>query len=268
MTRLQAQNLSVGYGAKVVGNQIHAHLAAGEVVCLLGANGAGKSTLLRTLLGLQKPLHGQVLLNNKPLPQWPRKELARTLAYVPQNRSTAFEFSARESVLFGRQARMPSLSPPSSEDLAVATACLSRMGVAHLADRTYQQISGGEQQLVLIARALAQEPSLLVMDEPTASLDFANQLRVLEQIDRLRHQGLGILLCTHQPDHALALADRLLLYRQGRVVECPSTEQLDLATLAWLYDLKPEQIRRQLGAMARLLETPKRPDRTPLAELL
>ena len=253
MSILQARQLSIGYHGKVVGAAIDLHLAQGEVLCLLGANGAGKSTLLRTLLGLLPPLCGGVWLDGQPLASFSRNSLARQLAYVPQAQAAVFALAVLDVVLLGRLARIGRFATPRAQDRQVAEECLSRLGIACLAQRNYATLSGGERQLVLIARALAQQPALLIMDEPTASLDFANQLQVLAQLRVLREQGLGILFCTHQPEHALHVADRLVLYRQGRVLNSASPgEALSVPHLAWLYDLSEAQVARQLQHLGTL----------------
>jgi iron complex transport system ATP-binding protein len=159
-----------------------------------------------------------VLVQGQPVQRWPRAEFARRVGYVPQAQNGVFAFSVLDMVLMGRAARLPALSQPSAADRAMALQCLERLGMAHLAPRRYTELSGGERQLVLIARALAQEPLLLVMDEPAASLDFGNQIRVLAQVAALRSQGMAVLMSTHQPEHALRVADRIALLGQGKLL--------------------------------------------------
>ncbi|MNZ93840.1 putative ABC transporter ATP-binding protein [compost metagenome] len=206
--------------------------------------------MFKTLLGLLAPLAGVTLLDGHPLSHWSRRTLAQRIGYVPQAQTQVFPFSVEEMVLLGRSAHLGAFSSPSAHDRNVAGACLERLGIVHLRQRIYTTLSGGEQQLVLIARALAQGPSLLVMDEPTASLDFGNQIRVLEHIQALRGQGLGILLCTHQPEHALRVADRIALFKQGSLFHCG--DELSMERLAWLYDLPVQQVRTQLQLLSGL----------------
>lgn len=215
---LAARGLGFGFGNRVVGTGLSCHLDAGEVVCLLGPNGSGKSTLMRTLLGLQASLAGDVLLEGKPLRSWPTVERARRLAYVPQAADSYFDFSLLEMVEMGRAAHQGLFSGPGAEDKRAAMAALQSLGVAHLAHRSLHAVSGGERQLGLIARALATEASYLVMDEPTANLDYGNQARVLDEIVRLKASGIGILLSTHHPEQAFRVADRVLLLRDGALV--------------------------------------------------
>ncbi|HNQ05503.1 MAG TPA: ABC transporter ATP-binding protein [Thiobacillaceae bacterium] len=218
MSLLEARGLAIGYRGRRVGGDIDLCVATGEVLCLLGPNGGGKTTLFRTLLGVLPPLAGVVTIAGRPLRDWSRLELARQIGYVPQAHAGLFAFTVEDVALMGRTARMGRFSSPSPQDRAAVGVALARLGIAHLAGRIYTEISGGERQLVLIARALAQEAKMLILDEPTASLDFGNQLRVLGEIERLKRDGIAILMSTHQPEHAFKVADRLALLKTGQIV--------------------------------------------------
>jgi iron complex transport system ATP-binding protein len=213
--RLEARALSIGYRGRLVGRDISLGLQPGEVLCLLGPNGAGKTTLFRTLLGLQPPLGGIVLIDGVPLAGMPPAEIARRLAYVPQAHVTEFSYSVLDVVLMGRTARLKPFAGPGAADERVARDKLAALGIAELAEHDYTRISGGQRQLALIARALAQEAPILVLDEPTASLDFGNQAMVLARIRALAGQGFGIVLSTHDPDHALMVATRVAIIADG-----------------------------------------------------
>lgn len=242
---VEAQQLRIGYDTKVIGKQIDFGLSAGQIVCLLGPNGSGKTTLFKSVLGLIPALAGQVLLQGKPLSAYSRRHVAQQMAYVPQAAPNGFSFKVIDLVLMGRSAHIALFAAPSPADRALAEQCLAQLGIADLAQRLYTQLSGGEQQLVLLARALAQQPSVLILDEPTASLDFGNQIRVLDQIRALSAQGLAIFICTHQPEHAYRIADQVLLFKKGNVVAAgKTTTTLTITALAELYDL-PESIVRQ-----------------------
>jgi iron complex transport system ATP-binding protein len=233
---IAARALDIGYPGRVVGRSLELALADGEVLCILGPNGSGKTTLLRTLLGLIPALSGTVSVDGADIRGMARERVARDIAYVPQASSAAFDFTAEEVVLMGRTAHMGAFSPPSRRDRDIARAALDRLGIGELAPRAITAVSGGERQLVLIARALATEARAIVMDEPTANLDFGNQARVLGQVAGLRDAGVSILLCTHDPDHAFQVADRVLLLRDGRAITLARTEDaLTADNLSALY---------------------------------
>lgn len=241
---IAAHALSIGYGRRVIGAGFEFAIRPGEVVSLLGPNGCGKTTLLKTLLGLIAPLAGEVRLDDVLLTQIPVTQRARRMAYVPQHAASTFGFSVREIVLLGRTAHGRLWSPPSRHDREVAHTCLTRMGVAHLADQPLHRVSGGERQLALVARALAQEPALILLDEPTASLDFGNQGRVLREMRRLASEGLGVIFTTHDPNHALRYADRAMLMRDGRLLaDGPAGEVLTAEALAGMYGTEVSALR-------------------------
>lgn len=250
MTRsaiLSLRDVCIGYGAKQVGEGIHLDLHVGQIVCLLGPNGSGKSTLFKSLLGLIPLLGGQVVLQDKNLSVWSRSELAQVLGYVPQASEGMFAFKVIDMVLMGRSAYIGRFGMPSAYDRQLAHQTLAQLGIATLADRAYTQLSGGEKQLVLLARALVQQPKVLILDEPTASLDFGNQIRVLKQIKALKQQGLAVFLCTHQPEHARQVADHVILLKKGKVVARGPTEQsLHVAALADLYELSVTEVEQHL----------------------
>jgi iron complex transport system ATP-binding protein len=194
------------------------------------------------MLGLLPALGGEVAIDGRPIGGMERGEIARAVAYVPQASSSYFDFSLAQMVLMGRTAHLGAFAAPGERDHAAAAASLERMGIAALAARPVSGVSGGERQLALIARALASEAPALVMDEPTANLDFGNQARVLSQIAQLREAGVSILLCTHDPDHAFQVADRVLLLRGGCAITlAPTQEALTAQNLTRLYDV-PVQV--------------------------
>lgn len=215
--RLEAKQLDFGYRDKRVGSGVSLSLEAGEVLCLLGPNGSGKTTLFKTMLGLLPAQGGTVLVDDVDLRSRARGEIARLVSYVPQAHAAFFPFTVEEVVLMGRTAHLGVFSSPSRRDREAALAAITRMQIGHLADSVYTRISGGERQLTLIARALAQDARIIVMDEPTANLDFGNQVRVLQHIQSLAQSGIGVLLSTHDPDHAFICADRVAMLHDGRL---------------------------------------------------
>jgi iron complex transport system ATP-binding protein len=242
---LEARLLAYGYRGHPVGRDVTLTLHHGEVLCLLGPNGGGKTTLFKTLLGLIPAQGGGVRLDGQSLAALDRRAIARAIAYVPQAGAGYFPFTVREVVLMGRTAHLPAFGVPGRADRDAADAALARLGLEHLADAAFTRISGGERQLALIARALAQSTRLLVMDEPTASLDFGNQVKVLEQVIALAASGIGVLLSTHDPDHALLAGDRVALLHEGSLAAIgPPSEVLTPAALRRVYgvDVRVEQL--------------------------
>jgi iron complex transport system ATP-binding protein len=215
---LEARALGFGFPGHAVGRDVSFALAPGEVLCVLGPNGSGKTTLFRTVLGLLARQGGEISIGGASLDELTRTQIARRVGYVPQGHSAYFAFTLREFVLMGRTSHLGAFSSPGGRDLDAAERALESLGIAELAGHPITDVSGGERQLALIARALAQEPRLLVMDEPTASLDFGNQVRVMERIAALARSGIAILFSSHNPDHALLVAGRALLLGAGRAL--------------------------------------------------
>lgn len=242
-----ARDFAIGHGGRRIAAGLDFALAEGEVLCLRGPKGGGKTTLLRTLLGLIPPLAGEVLLEGWPIGAWCRRDVAHRLAHVPQAGQGDFAYAAREVVAMGRAARLPLLAVPGARDLALAEGALARLSIGHLAVRPVTELSGGERQLVLITRALVQEARALIVDEPTASLDFGNQARVLEEVRALAvREGLAVLMTTHQPDHALLVADRVMLLHGG-ALQCPGAPRAVVT---------PEALRAAYGVEAVVAEVP------------
>jgi iron complex transport system ATP-binding protein len=240
---LAGRCLSIGYRDRLVGRALDVSLAQGEVLALLGPNGSGKTTLLKTLLGILPPLAGAALIEDRPISSYSAPQRARRIAYVPQSHVPTFGFTVETVVLMGRTAHGSLLRAPSAADRLVANRALERFGIAALKQRPYTMISGGERQLVLLARALAQEPQFIVLDEPTASLDFGNQGKVMREIRALATAGHGVLFTTHDPNHALRAADRAFLIRGGeRIAEGPVRDVLTRAQLEYLYGSPVEML--------------------------
>ncbi len=238
---LNVERLAIGYGGKAIVRDVSFTLAPGQSLCVLGANGSGKTTLFRTLLGLMPSLGGSISINGAELSALSRTDIARAIGYVPQAHATFFPFSVREIVLMGRAARIGVFDAPSAKDRDAAHAALDTLGLTSLADRAYTDISGGERQLALIARALAQDPQVLILDEPTANLDLGNQVRVLEQLLKLARSGRALMFASHDPDHAFACADRALVLHQGAVAALGAPQEtLTPALLQSVYGVAVE----------------------------
>lgn len=248
MTRLTIQHASVGYPGRPVLREVSFSLTSGSVCCLLGTNGSGKTTLMRSILGLLPLLSGQILIDSIAIAQMTPRDRARAVAWVPQAHDGAFAFSVLEMVLMGRSPYIGTFSQPIKSEHHIALAQLETLGIAHLATRNWATLSGGERQLALIARALAQRPRLLLLDEPASSLDFGHQIRLLDTLRELRQNGMTLLMATHHPLHALAVADTVIrVEADGLVSHGPPSTQLQPDNLAGLYGVTPAQIRHHLG---------------------
>jgi ABC-type cobalamin/Fe3+-siderophores transport system ATPase subunit len=217
---LELRNLSCGYGQHRVIDNISFTMNAREVIGLLGANGCGKTTLIKTILGLL-PVHGgEVLLDGENIKNWPSAQIARVVGYIPQMHTPPFPFQVLDVVLMGRTAHIKPFASPDKKDIKIAERVLEMLNISYLRNRIYTEISGGERQLVLIARALAQEPRVLIMDEPTASLDFGNQIKVLSQVNQLARLDMVVLMSCHFPEHAFIYSNRVVLLNEGRILHC------------------------------------------------
>lgn len=205
---LEARNVCAGYRNVDIVHDVSFKLKSGEVLCLLGPNGVGKTTLFKSLLGFIPFSQGGLYVDDKPIDHKNRKEMASLIGYVPQVHEPPFPFVVIDVVVMGSIARADLFSGPGPDAFDEADALLDMLGIAYLRNRVYTEISGGERQMVLIARALMQKPSFLMMDEPTSSLDFGNQMRVLAQVCALARRDVGIIMTSHFPDHAFLCCDK------------------------------------------------------------
>ena len=212
------KNVAYSYvsGARKVLNNVSLRLEQGEILSILGPNGAGKSTLLNCMAGLLKPNRGSIQLDNAALSALSHRDIAKVVSYVPQNHTPTFAYTTLYFVMMGRAPHVGAFQKPSLEDEAVAMEALKALKIDHLANRPYTEISGGERQQATIARAIAQQPQAILFDEPTAHLDYGNQHRILRMIRALADQGYGVIITTHNPDHALLLGGKAaILDRDG-----------------------------------------------------
>lgn len=243
--QLSANQLTYGYRGIALNHPFDLKLAPGQIWAMLGCNGAGKSTLLKTLLGLLPPLSGDVLVGTQSLHQLTPAQRAAQLSYVPQSQTIGFGLSCIDMVLMASNARRTMFAAPSKEEQEHARHCLVVTGLADQADLPFDELSGGQRQLALIARALHQKAQFLLVDEPCSHLDFGNQQRVLEMLTKLAHEGHGILMTTHDPQHAQQTAQQVLLLKpSGEVTQGEPQAQLQPEQLSELYGLDAETIRR------------------------
>ena len=204
MSRIvEVNDLAFSYGKNSVFNHVDLSVSEAEIICLMGPNGCGKTTLLDSIMALKKPQGGLIRLCGKPAAEMKRLEIAQKIAYVPQIHDATFPYTVREMVLMGRTAYTGAFARPSKEDERICDEAIQRIGIGKFADRPYNKLSGGEIKLVLLARALGQRTPLLLMDEPTAHLDFKNELLFLETVAGLcAADDITIIIATHAPDHA------------------------------------------------------------------
>lgn len=211
-------------------------LEEGDILSVLGPNGAGKSTLMNVMTGLLTPASGQVLLYGRPLSSLKEKDIAVKVGYVPQQHAPTYGYTVFDFVLMGRAPLIPLFSRPGPADREAAQASLEQLHIGHLADQAYTEISGGERQLAVIARAIVRQPAVILFDEPTAHLDFGNQLRMLRVIKGLAQQGFAVMITTHNPDHALLLDGRTaLLDREGHLRSGPTKEIVTEENMTQVY---------------------------------
>jgi ABC-type cobalamin/Fe3+-siderophores transport system ATPase subunit len=214
---LEVCGLTCGYKNQAIVQDISVTIKAGDVLCLLGPNGSGKTTFFKTILGLLKSLEGKICLDGQDIKTWPHSKIARSIGYIPQSHHPQFPFKVLDIVLMGRTAHLKPFASPSEADAEIAEKALATLNIAYLKERIYTELSGGERQLVLIARSLAQQSPILLMDEPTASLDFGNQFMVLSRIQQLAGSGLSIIMACHFPEHAFLYGTKALLFKKGEV---------------------------------------------------
>lgn len=235
---LRTENLSVGHGGCAVLEHIDLELKQGEILCLLGPNGSGKSTLIKTLLNLIPPCAGRVLVNNTQVQQLAAQELALHLAYVPQSHANNLGFSVWDTVLMGRTTHWGLFGGPTQADHQAVHQALEQLGISELKQRDFNLLSGGQQQLVLIARALCQGAQTLVLDEPTTNLDFANAAKVMHTLASLAAGGKSVVLSTHNPQDALGVnATACLLKGRAVLAQGPAQQVITSTTLSALYGL-------------------------------
>jgi iron complex transport system ATP-binding protein len=222
---MSLSSLFFSYGGDDILSGVSLEFGSGKLTGLLGPNGSGKTTLFKCCLGLLKARQGSIELEGRALSSFSPKELARRVAYVPQEHRPPFSFTVREIVEMGRTPHRRAMPVLSKGDKNAVSLALERLGLASLADRDYSHLSGGQRQLVLVARALAQEAGLLFLDEPTSSLDFSNQAIVWEAVRSLARDGIGAVICCHDPNQIVWYCHEMAAIRHGRILAAGPAEE-------------------------------------------
>jgi iron complex transport system ATP-binding protein len=221
---LEVKSLAFSYGNGFVFEDVSFSLRSGEVMCILGPNGAGKSTLIKCIAGILKPAAGSIRILGEDTASLGARDIARRIGYVPQQNEVVFPFTVLDFVMMGRAPHLSMFASPGAKDREIARKSLAMVGLSGYEERPLASLSGGQSQMVLIARALVQQPSLLLLDEPTSHLDFGNQILVLETVRKLASMGISVLMNTHMPDHAFLVGSRAAALTDGRLVAVGDVE--------------------------------------------
>ncbi len=243
---MRVEDLCFSYGNRQVLRDVSFSAEKGDFLAVLGPNGVGKSTLFRCVLGILKGYSGTIRISGRDIRDLSRREMAGLMSYIPQNHGTAFAYSVLDTVLMGTTHELGTFSSPKSEQVKRAREALAQVGIVELEDRKFTELSGGEQQMVMIARALSQQAGLLLMDEPTASLDYGNREKVLTLLRDLTGQGYTVILSTHDPQHALSYSDKVLALKDGKIEAFGETSEV----------LTSDLLNKLYGIHAVIIDTP------------
>ena len=248
-TLLSVDGLGFGYRKKQVLHDISFTVQKGAICGLLGPNASGKTTLLKCINGVLSAHQGEIRVHGKIIAGMSRQEVARLMAVVPQQMTLAFAFTALQMVIMGRAARLGRLSLPSGKDRADAHGVLYELGVGELANRPFNELSGGERQLILLARAIFQDTPILLLDEPTSHLDFRNQFMIMDVVREMtKSKGLATIISLHDPNLAARYCNQLVALKQGKIHrEGPTEAVFDMKTISDLYDMEVVIHRPQAG---------------------
>jgi len=237
---MQVSDASFSYdGQHNIFENINFSVEKGDVFCILGPNGTGKTTLIKCINGLMKLSSGKILFHEKNIYSLSKTEIAKNIGYIPQIHNSTFPFSVLDVVLMGRSPHLDMFASPGEKDIKIAEKSLKTLKIIHMRDVPYTEISGGEQQLVFLARILTQKPSILLLDEPTSHLDFGNQMRTLNIIEKLAKSGLSIVMSSHFPDQAFISANKVALMKGKSFIDIGSPEEvITKENMEEIYDIK------------------------------
>ncbi|MGI5891875.1 MAG: ABC transporter ATP-binding protein [Bacillota bacterium] len=244
MNLLQVENVSFGYGEKAVLRQISFNLSQGDFLAVVGPNGCGKTTLLHTISAALKPQQGRIMMDGQDISLLSEKQISQQMAFVSQSETVIFDFSVEEVIYMGRLPHLPFWGKEGQQDELIVQKALQMTNTCHLRERLITNLSGGERQRVLIARALAQEPRLLLLDEPTSHLDILHQLELMDILQKLNHSGMTVVAALHDLNLALRFATKVLLMAEGRIIALGRPEEV----------LSGQNIRRVYGVEVQMLQ--------------
>lgn len=240
---LQIKNLSCSYDRNTILESIDLEIKAPELIFLLGKNGAGKSTLFKCILGILKNYKGEIWIAGRNIQTMAAKELAGWVSYMPQSNYPAFHFTVLDMVLMGVAHRIGFFSLPKEKQKEEALAALDKVGIKDLADRKYANLSGGERQMVLLARAIAQDAKIWILDEPTSNLDYGNQLKLLKVLQELSKKGYLIILSSHNPEQAFLFSDKVLVLHDKKIQRLGKADEiLDEEILSRIYEMELQKL--------------------------
>lgn len=244
---IEVSNLTFSYGKRKVLEDVTFSVPDNCLCTLLGANGSGKTTMFKCILGMLKKYSGDIKIDGVSTKELTAKQMAHKIAYIPQIHGATFEFSVRDMVLMGTDHNLSPLAVPKKEETEKADAAIKKVGLSEKANKFFTRLSGGEQQLVLIARALAQGSKTMLMDEPTSALDYGNQTKIMELLGELARDGYCILLSTHTPQHALWYADKIIALKDNAIKAEGTRELLDENLIKELYKIDTKLIDTEEG---------------------
>lgn len=220
------KNISFSYDDVEIFSKISFSVEKGDVLCILGPNGTGKTTLIKCLNGLHDINGGEILINGENIKKLSFKEISRHIGYIPQSHVPSFPFKVLDVVVMGRAPYLNLTDSPKKEDIEIAINSLKILGIENLKDKEYTNLSGGERQLVFLARILCQQPDILILDEPTSHLDFGNQIKFLEIVDNLAKEGLSIIMTSHFPDHAFLSSNKVAIMKEKKFIDFGSPDDV------------------------------------------
>ncbi len=223
---LEVNNISFSYDNELIFEDISFSINKGDVLCILGPNGTGKTTLIKCLNGLQDINSGEILINGKNIKKLSFSQISKHVGYIPQSHVPSFPFSVFDVVLMGRSPYLKLTESPREEDEKIAEKSLKTLGIYNLKDKEYTNLSGGERQLVFLARVLTQQPDILILDEPTSHLDFGNQIKLLEIVDKLAESGLSVIMSSHFPDHAFLSSTKVAIMKDKKFIDFGAPDEV------------------------------------------